>query len=669
MASSIVVSDLLKKLDQQLTCPVCLDRYTQPRTLPCLHSFCHDCLDSFPVKDNGTNRFLACPACRQKVRLSKKGTNGLRSAFHINNLLDLRRVLEKASVSQESSAMECSSHNKPLEVYCNTCDELVCYPCALKLHQSHECDSIADAFPKHQQQIEHNLGFVKKKLSAVNKSVHSLEKQRKGFLEQIQSARKDIKATVQDLMQLLQESEKELMKELDQVTDAYVAEVTAREDEASSLISQLNTCENFVKEELRIGNPQEILGMKSQMMECMATVFSQVNPQPLEETRVKFVKSAGVMEACHNLGSVVRCDRFKTIKNKTTFDLCGAASDSPISSKLVFCKISPVKFNDPSVVFDCSVQQVSPVTFEINHCSPIAGLHQLMVQVGGADILATPHTVKVVPCTQSRYFITDLPLSAVGVTREGHQLIVADCSQHCVSVFDVTSGRKIRSFGQRGSERQQFLYPRGVAVGKDGSIFVADSTNHRIQVLTEEGAFVATVGTKGSQQLQFYQLWDIAIHHNGKVFVTDAGNNRVHVLNPDLSFSHCFGSTGARPGEFNDPRGLAIDTDGMVYVADFNNRRVQKFTPEGELSTIINTKGEGGGRLNRPHGLCVDGNDILYVTERDNDTVSVFTSAGKFLGYVGASDGSSFKCPYFITSDLTGRLYIGDKNGVRVVTY
>ena len=71
--------------------------------------------------------------------------------------------------------------------------------------------------------------------------------------------------------------------------------------------------------------------------------------------------------------------------------------------------------------------------------------------------------------------------------------------------------------------------------------------------------------------------------------------------------------------------------------------------------------------MNGPYGLCVDGNGILYVTERAGNTVSTFTSEGRFLGYIGDSDGSSFKCPEFILSDQTGRLYISDDNGV--VTY
>ena len=186
-------------------------------------------------------------------------------------------------------------------------------------------------------------------------------------------------------------------------------------------------------------------------------------------------------------------------------------------------------------------------------------------------------------------------------------------------------------------------------------------------MLTAEGAFIATVGTKGSQPLQFICPKGVAVHHNGQVFVCDCGNsNCVQVFNADLTYSHFFVSKGARPGEFNIPADIAIDADGMVYVADFLNNRVQKFTPEGKLLHSINSKEEESW-LNGPYGLCVDTNGILYVTEQCGNTVSMFSSNGKFLGYIGDSDGSSFKCPQYIVSDLTGRLYISDKN--RVVTY
>ena len=97
----------------------------------------------------------------------------------------------------------------------------------------------------------------------------------------------------------------------------------------------------------------------------------------------------------------------------------------------------------------------------------------------------------------------------------------------CITIIDPTNGKKIRSFGQRGSGQVQFDGPHGIAVTPDGRIIVAEFNNYRLQVLTAEGAFIATVGSEGSQPLQFYSPWDVAVDHNGKVFVTENGNYRV----------------------------------------------------------------------------------------------------------------------------------------------
>ena len=106
---------------------------------------------------------------------------------------------------KEHPTMECSSHGKPLEVYCDTCDKLICQLCNVDHHQDHECDTINDAFPRHQQQIAKNVEQVKKKLAALTAVVQALESQEAGFLEQVGAVRKKIGATVQQLMQLLQD--------------------------------------------------------------------------------------------------------------------------------------------------------------------------------------------------------------------------------------------------------------------------------------------------------------------------------------------------------------------------------------------------------------------------------------------------------------------------------
>ena len=468
----------LKNLEQQLTCPVCLDRYTQPRTLPCLHSFCHNCLAHFPVQVQGGKHFMTCPVCRQTTQQPDKGVSGFQSAFHINNLLELHQVLEKVSGSQQNNCenchkeqatgyckqcskflcqtcvdkhnawaafsshqilgvedvattasklvplkeqptMECSSHGKPLEVYCDTCDKLICHLCTTaKAHRNHEYEPLTDAFPRHQQQIVDSLQQVKKKLAAITTAVKAVEAQEGGFLVQVGAVRREIEATVQQLMQLLQESERQLMRELDQVTDAYVEKISARKKEADITIAQLKSCKDFAEEELRIGSQQEILVMKGQMVERMAAVCSLVkedNLRPLEETRVRFAKSASVLEACRSLGSVVRYGQFKAAGNKTGFDLCSAA---PLSSEQVSCQLSPVA--DPTLVVRCVVHQVAPGSFEFRYSPLTAGLHQLRVQVGGTDILDTPLNVEVMPRRAGQTF-TDLSFpKGLAITRKGH---------------------------------------------------------------------------------------------------------------------------------------------------------------------------------------------------------------------------------------------------------
>ena len=372
-------------------------------------------------------------------------------------------------------------------------------------------------------------------------------------MEQVGAVRREIEATVQQLMQ-------QLMRELDQVTDNYTS---ARNKVSDVTIAQLKSCKDFAEEELRIGSQQEILVMKGQMVERMAAVCSLVkedNDRSLDETRVRFAKSASVLEACRSLGSVVRYGQFKSAGNKTIFDLCSAA---PLSSEQVSCQLSPVA--DPTLVVRCVVHQVTPGSFELHYPPLTAGLHQLRVQVGGTDILDTPLNVEVMHRRAGQTFTDLSEPRGLAITSEGHLIVAEDYPKHCITIIDPTNRRKIRSFGQRGSGQVQFDRPRGVAVTQDGRIVVAEWNNHRLQVLTAEGAFIATVGSKGSQPLQFNNPRDVAVDHNGKVFVTEDSNNRVQVLNADLTYSHCFGSKGAQPGNFKN---LAIDADGMVYVAD-----------------------------------------------------------------------------------------------------
>ena len=313
-------------------------------------------------KEQATGYCKQCSRFFCQICTDKHNAWATFTSHQILGVEDVATTASKLVPLKEQPTMECSSHGKPLEVYCDTCDKLICQLCTTaKSHRNHDYEPIIDAFPRHQQQIVDSLEQVKKKLAAITTAVQAVETQEGDFLKQIGAARREIEATVRQLMQLLQESERQLMRELDQVTDAYIEKISARKKEADITITQLKSCKKFAEEELRIGSQQEILVMKGQMVECMAAVCSLDNLQPLEETRVRFVKSASVLEACRSLGSVVRYGQFKATGDKTSFDICSAA---PLSSEQVSCQLSPVA--DPTLVVKCVVSLAASPLFANN---------------------------------------------------------------------------------------------------------------------------------------------------------------------------------------------------------------------------------------------------------------------------------------------------------------
>ena len=153
--------ETLTKLDVQLTCAICLDRYTDPRSLPCVHSYCRDCIDHLPVELDNGRHLVRCPSCRKATQLSERGAAALPVNFHINNLLDIDELLKKSSQQLRT----CHAHNnRPKDIYCDTCEELVCLKCVSESHSNHEYDRAEYLFTKHKKQIEACLEPMQKRI-------------------------------------------------------------------------------------------------------------------------------------------------------------------------------------------------------------------------------------------------------------------------------------------------------------------------------------------------------------------------------------------------------------------------------------------------------------------------------------------------------------------------
>lgn len=169
----------------------------------------------------------------------------------------------------------------------------------------------------------------------------------------------------------------------------------------------------------------------------------------------------------------------------------------------------------------------------------------------------------------------DNPTDAV-LSRDGSAVYVCDSKRHEIVIFDRLTGMVSDRFGRRGEQPGEFNYPTALAFASDGSLFVVDQINARVQIFSPDGEHLETLGGRGTGFGQFVRPKDIAIDALDYVYVTDGAFNNVQIFNQDLELLTFVGRGGNGPGEFQVPGGVAANEQGFAVV-DQLGKRVQIF--------------------------------------------------------------------------------------------
>lgn len=244
-----------------------------------------------------------------------------------------------------------------------------------------------------------------------------------------------------------------------------------------------------------------------------------------------------------------------------------------------------------------------------------------------------------------------------------------------------------RTVGSGGIAEGQFNAPRGVVVAPDGSLFVADSRNHRIQHFSADGLFLNAWGAFSESSIEtplpgtFNEPWGVAVSPDGEiVYVTDTWNHRVQAFAPDGVLLWIWGHPGfgqtSDPYGFWGPRGIAVDGQGRVYVADTGNKRILVFDAEGNYLTEFGAGGMNPGQLDEPVGVAVDARGLVYVADTWNRRIQVFTAIGDDLNFtpyalwdVSGWYGDSLDNKPFLAVDNRGNLFVTDPELGRVLQF
>jgi DNA-binding beta-propeller fold protein YncE len=190
-------------------------------------------------------------------------------------------------------------------------------------------------------------------------------------------------------------------------------------------------------------------------------------------------------------------------------------------------------------------------------------------------------------------------------------------------------------------EAQGFYKPRGMAFGADGTLYIVDSRNNRIEEHNAQGALIRRVGHQGVRDGELREPCDVAVGKDGTIFVADTFYTldpqgglpwgRVEKFGPDAMFAGGWSKASVAPNDFFGPRAIALDSKGFVYLSDTGNNRIVKFDSNGSFMKAWGTAGSGEGQFKEPFGIAFDSKDQLYVVDRLNARVQVFSEEGKFL--------------------------------------
>ena len=693
------IKTLLHNLREEVSCPVCTNVYTDPKHLPCLHTFCLQCLKHTTSHGRDTIR---CPKCQAISRVPKSGDlRDLPTSFYLNGLIDVLAIKEwKTSPvrcdncdkksSESSYCFHCcvfwcekciighniirsnkdhrvlalkdfhdkdyedvmkrpafchkEDHNKEeLKYFCKDCETPVCQICVTIEHGGHNIKLIKEEAERQKTEIKSFIEKQRHNLQAKMNAVSRLDEDCATLIQQGEDVKREIQTFVDNLIAVIEANKKNIFAEVEKETSKSIESITRRKTEIERQMTAIKSSLEKADKLFTRSTNAEIVQLKKSSDAIFEGVH-QIEPTDCDPELVAHF----VFVENYKLFNTVKTEQIGTLNKPTQAGHCdieGKGLEEGIALREAHFTLTTKDtegrqcYNERDhVTVEIRDEQGRECTSEIqiNDCKD--GLYQ--VRYCPRDPGKCQVTVKV-----NGEHVRDSPF-AVQVTP-----------------FQF---KPVLSFGKEGSSERMFRLPWGVAVNAKDEIAVTDYYNNRVQIFNSEGNYLRSFGRSATKEGEFQSPAGITYHNNGNIFVADNGNNRIQIFKGKGEYVGSFGGRGSLDSQLISPWGLSVDSDGNIIVADSGNRLIKIFSPDGNFLTKI---GELGSFTLPFH--CIQYERYLIVSDYGEHCIKVFDRKGNFqykFGKKGGGDGE-LNSPTGLLVNKSGHLMVCDEFNHRIQVF
>ena len=684
------VPTLMYNLKEEVTCSVCIQLYTNPKQLPCLHIFCLECLNNLARTSTRYGK-IKCPICQAEVAVPETGTmETLPSCFYVKNLLDTLAIKEcntskvtcgncdekrdEASYCFHCGKFWCkdclNAHNilkeskdhrvlslkdfqdedfekvlkrpafcqkelhekEVLKFYCKVCEVPVCQNCVIVEHNKHDVEYLEVSARAVKKSIASKLETAKESRQFHADTIQEFEEKSRILEHRSQSIKGQIQEAAKSLILTIQRQEEEMIAKVENEAKR-ISEVDMRDK--VELQDKLKKSEEFIRQAERLlerSTGAELVRSTTAIDEHfnhLESALEAPNPMSPADGWATFLMNQEISQILQD--SVIgRLDKTATAVNQCSVEGLRKAAVGLETNFQVITR------NSQGEQYYCPGDYIS-----VNVISPQGGKVGSEVKI--IDNNNGSYTVSFIP-TETGQHVATIQVNGENI-QEIPSVVVKERSFTPVGIIEKgkIDGKKLNG-------------PWGLAINDMDEIFVTDLCNNCIIVVNEKGDFIWSFG---------HDLVDqptgICLDKEGRIFVVNRGNHKILLCN-----SKGEDVTEVHNGEtLREPRGIAQDEQGNLIVCDSGNKCVWFFSPDGNIFKTI-----GKGWLQMPFDcLCYEGK--ILVSDHDAHVIKVYNTNGRFLyefGRFEMGDGE-LNMPTGLAVDKTGHLLVCCENNPNVQVF